>query len=234
MEENARNFIEAFVQEDLAFVTRYAEAIEKIYQATIDFEKSVIIEDYHIPRQDFSRLRSALVGTHAELSVILEPSYCYQFSVSDGVIAAVFPLYAYSREEAEERLKNFYAEADKYLALVDDSMDEFTKAVVLHDAMALDAEYVITKRYENCVEVYSSNYHQMMEKWGRCETYTEVYAFKNGEQVERFNALCVAGEIDECHLNGRELSKEDGQAYLDNLPEGSEIHVWFKDIESNE
>ena len=166
-----------YVQEDPAFETQYAEAIEKIYQATIDFEKSVIIEDYHIPMQDFSRLRSALVGTHAELSVILEPSYCYQFSVSDGVIAAVFPLYNYSREEAAERLKNFYAEADKYLALVDDSMDEFTKAVVLHDAMALDAEYVITKRYENGVEVYSSNYHQMMEKWGRCETYTEVYAY---------------------------------------------------------
>lgn len=69
---------------------------------------------------------------------------------------------------------------------------------------------------------------------GGSATYTEIYAFKNGEQVERFNALCVAGEIDECHLNGRELSKEEGQAYLDNLPEGSEIHVWFKDIESNE
>ena len=69
---------------------------------------------------------------------------------------------------------------------------------------------------------------------GGSATYTEIYAFKNGEQVERFNALCVAGEIDECHLNGRELSKEEGQAYLDNLPEGGEIHVWFKDIESNE
>ena len=74
-------------------------------------------------------------------------------------------------------MKTFYAEADKYLSLVDDSMDEFTKAVVLHDAMALDAEYVITKRYEDGVEVYSNNYHQMMEKWGRCETYTEVYAY---------------------------------------------------------
>ena len=166
-----------FVQEDIAFETQYAEAIEKIYQATMNFEEVIYIDEYNISRQDFSRLRTELIGTHAELSLILDQTYCFQFGVADDVIMALFPIYAYSRDEAEKRLKDFYSEADKYLSLVDDSMDEFTKAVVLHDAIVLDAEYVITKRYEDGVEVFSNNYHQMMEKWGRCETYTEVYAY---------------------------------------------------------
>lgn len=63
-------------------------------------------------------------------------------------------------------------------------------------------------------------------------TYTEIFAFKDGEQTEHFTALCVYGEIDECHLNGRELTKEEGQAYLDNLPnDASEINAWFRDID---
>ena len=183
-----------FVQEDLAFVTRYAEAIEKIYQATMNFEEVIYIDEYNIPRQDFSRLRTELIGTHAELSLILDTTYGFQFGVADDVLVALFPIYAYSREEAEERMKTFYAEADKYLALVDDSMDEFTKAVVLHDAIVLDAEYVITKRYEDGVEVFSNNYHQMMEKWGRCETYTEVYAYLLA-QVGIHSEIVNSGEM---------------------------------------
>ena len=183
-----------YVQEDLAFVTRYAEAIEKIYQATMNFEEVIYIDEYNIPRQDFSRLRTELIGTHAELSLILDTTYGFQFGVADDVLVALFPIYAYSREEAEERMKTFYAEADKYLALVDDSMDEFTKAVVLHDAIVLDAEYVITKRYEDGVEVFSNNYHQMMEKWGRCETYTEVYAYLLA-QVGIHSEIVNSGEM---------------------------------------
>lgn len=194
-----------YVQEDPAFEAQYAEAIEKIYQATMNFEEVIYIDEYHISREDFSRLRSELIGTHAELSVILDTTYSYQLGVSNGVLMALLPIYAYSRTEAEERLKAFYDEADKYLSLVDESMDEFTKAVVLHDAMVLDAEYVITKRYEDGEEVFSNNYHQMMEKWGRCETYTEVYAYllaQVGIHSEIVNSAEMNHEWLKARLNG--------------------------------
>ena len=195
-----------YVQEDPAFEAQYAEAIEKIYQATMNFEEVIYIDEYHISREDFSRLRSELIGTHAELSVILDTTCSYQLGVSNGVLMALLPIYAYSRAEAEERLKAFYDEADKYLSLVDESMDEFTKAVVLHDAMVLDAEYVITKRYEDGEEVFSNNYHQMMEKWGRCETYTEVYAYLLAQ-------VGIHSEI----INSAEMNHEWLKARLDGI-----------------
>ena len=65
---------------------------------------------------------------------------------------------------------------------------------------------------------------------GGPSTYLEVYAYKNGKQIEHFNALFVYGEIDGCELNDRELSKEAGQAYVDKLPDGKEFDVYFRDI----
>ena len=62
--------------------------------------------------------------------------------------------------------------------------------------------------------------------------YSEIFAFKNGQQVEHFTALFVYGEIDECGLNGKDLTKEEGKAYCDNLPKGEKITAYFKDIEA--
>jgi hypothetical protein len=58
----------------------------------------------------------------------------------------------------------------------------------------------------------------------------EIIAFKNGKQIEKFNCLQIEGKIDECSLNNKELSKEQGQAYLDKLPESREITAYFRDI----
>ena len=68
---------------------------------------------------------------------------------------------------------------------------------------------------------------------GGPSTYSEIFAFKNGKQIEHFNALYIYGEIDGCELNGKELSKEAGKAYVDNLPADKEFSVFFRNIESN-
>ena len=46
--------------------------------------------------------------------------------------------------------------------------------------------------------------------------------------------LEVEGEINECSLNGKTLSKEEGRAYLDKIPEGKEITAYFSDIEKKD
>ena len=65
-------------------------------------------------------------------------------------------------------------------------------------------------------------------------TYTEIYAFREGKLAERFTALMIAGEIDECGLNGKTISNEEGQAYLNKLPEGEQMQFWGKNTEAEE
>lgn len=61
--------------------------------------------------------------------------------------------------------------------------------------------------------------------------YVEIYTFKDGKRTEYFTALLVAGEIDGCSLNGRDISVGAGQAYLAKLPQFKEITAFFKDID---
>ena len=46
--------------------------------------------------------------------------------------------------------------------------------------------------------------------------------------------LEVEGEIEECSLNGKKLSKEDGKAYLGKIPQGQDITAYFRDIDTEE
>ena len=58
-----------------------------------------------------------------------------------------------------------------------------------------------------------------------------IYAFKDGKQLWELFVLEVYGEIDECSLNGKKISVEEGKAYYGKVPEGEKINAWFKDIE---
>ena len=46
--------------------------------------------------------------------------------------------------------------------------------------------------------------------------------------------LEVEGKIDECSLNDKDISNEEGKAYLDMVPEGEEITAFFKEINPKE
>ena len=62
----------------------------------------------------------------------------------------------------------------------------------------------------------------------------EIHAFKDGKRIWKLNVLQVEGEIYECGLNDKDISKEECKAYLDKVPEGQQISAWFKDIEPKE
>lgn len=58
-----------------------------------------------------------------------------------------------------------------------------------------------------------------------------IYAFKGGKQLWKLFVLEVYGEISECSLNGKNISVEEGKAYMEKIPEGQEITAYFRDIE---
>jgi hypothetical protein len=61
-----------------------------------------------------------------------------------------------------------------------------------------------------------------------------IYAFKDGKQLWKLFALEVYGELSECMLNGKEISKDVGKTYLEKVPEGKEITAYFNDIEKKQ
>ena len=75
-----------------------------------------------------------------------------------------------------------------------------------------------------------NNYLMLSGSAGGPSYYTEIYKFKNGKVVEAFNALEVYGEIDSCALNGKEISPEQGKAYMEAVPEATEPFIFWTDI----
>ena len=60
--------------------------------------------------------------------------------------------------------------------------------------------------------------------------YTEIIGYKNGKQVEHFTALFYQDQVEGSSLNGRDLSKEECEAYIQKLPESKEITAFFRDF----
>ena len=60
--------------------------------------------------------------------------------------------------------------------------------------------------------------------------YTEIFKFRNGKVVERFNGLEVYGELDGAMLNGKEISAEQGKAYMNAVPEATEPFIYWNEI----
>ena len=58
----------------------------------------------------------------------------------------------------------------------------------------------------------------------------EIHAFKDGKRLWRLNVLELEGEIHEGWLNDKEISKEETQAYLDQVPQGEQINAYFTNI----
>lgn len=62
----------------------------------------------------------------------------------------------------------------------------------------------------------------------------EIHAFKNGQRIWKFNVLEVEGEVYECGLNDKDISKEEGKALLEKIPQGENITAYFKEINPKE
>ena len=61
--------------------------------------------------------------------------------------------------------------------------------------------------------------------------YTQLFAIKNSQVVERFNKLEIAGELSEATLNGKTLSHADATKYTSALPVSREPYLYFINIE---
>ncbi len=60
--------------------------------------------------------------------------------------------------------------------------------------------------------------------------YTEIFKFKGGKVIERFNGLEVYGELDGCALNGEEVNVEQGKAYMKAVPEADEPFIYWTEF----
>lgn len=182
---------------DPGFIIGHEEALERIYEGYMAHSDSISLYDLRIPASDMLNLFGASIGVYPEVFFV---DRGFGYSMTGNYVSTFHPRYLYSAKETSEMLDEFYAKADEYLAYVDDGMDGFTKALVLHDRLVLNNTYEIERG-----DVYSSNYTFMVEGWGRCENYAECYAYllaQVGIMSEIVNSDTMAHEWMRINIDG--------------------------------
>ena len=159
---------------DAAFVANHLDALETVRDGALKLKSNIDISDYRLTESELSSLFAALRAVYPELFFV-DLQYRYSYKTIGGVNYTSSLLLSYdvsSVSELNAMLDKFYSKADGYLSLVDDSMNDFTKALVLHDAIVMNSEYFVAKD-----GVSGTPYTLMVEGWGKCEDYSRAYAF---------------------------------------------------------
>ena len=199
--------VDSVKDSSVAYQTENADMLYYIYRQILDYQTKIDISEYRIPydQENFQAIYDALSGIFPELfyfdtTVFDSPTYFYS---ADFYMKELVMNYNKSQSEIKAMLDAFHEKADYYLSLVDDSMDEFTKALVLHDALVLNARYQI--KSEGSETIDSTTYTFMVEGWGRCENYAECYAYllaHVGIESEIVNSDSMNHEWMKIHLDG--------------------------------
>lgn len=153
------------------------EKLAKLYQCIVNQEtfadgSSIDVSACNILLEDCDSAVYALLDIFPEINFVDATQGFSMGSNGQYLTSLSFANYTMTKEEFDTKLEAFYSKANQYLSLINDDMDNFTKALILHDRLVLDHYYQIETEAE-----YSSNYTFMLDGWGRCENYSEVYAY---------------------------------------------------------
>ncbi len=158
------------IEDQDAYYTAHKDVIDAIYDGVLNYESTIDVSEYRIPTSEFSPLANIFFNSFPEFFYL---NNFYMSYNSRNIITEFYPIYSTSsKEEATAMHSEFMNMADFYLSYVDDSMDDFTKALVLHDVLALNTYYPAADKMSQ-----SSNYTYMVQTWGVCQHYSQCYAY---------------------------------------------------------
>ena len=146
------------------------EIIQKLYDSVSAFGSYVNISSYGITLDEMQALASYFQNVFPELFYLKNVSCSYNPSTNIGV--GYIPYYVDGYDETSKQ-EFFTAAADRYLTLVDNTMDKFTKALILHDALILNSAYPYPLTDSN----RGDNYTYMVNGTGVCQYYSQCYAY---------------------------------------------------------
>ena len=154
---------EGVISFDESFYLKNKDACDKVADGIKNLEQHIDISDCKLSTGDVSELM--YVVTYRNPGLFYVTGAC-SYYISGNYATVIVPKYSYSTSEIEEKQQTLDSVIDKYLALVDNSMSDFQKAVILHDELVLRTEYAYDP----------SMYNILTEGKGQCIAYAFAYA----------------------------------------------------------
>ena len=150
-----------------SFLNENSAVVAALYNGISALEARIDVSRFGVPVNDLPALMHVMFLSFPELFCMT--GYRYEY-LRSGTVLAIEPKYTVADPEEKQRLF-FEAAESRYLPLITDDMDDFTKAVILHDELLLNVSY------DSARARLADNYTCMVEGWGVCQQYTECYAY---------------------------------------------------------
>ncbi len=171
------------MSESLMSTTKDAKLFKYFRNALMNLEERIDLSEFKIDPYELYNSIMVVRAVYPELFFVSEAYGNWRCSRDNsGLVTYVSPDYQYvdangkpDKQKINSMLKEFYAEADYYLEMVNDKSvykDDLSKAMLLHDEIVLDMRYDLSNR---------SNYTFAMDKYGVCVNYAELYAYLLGQ-----------------------------------------------------
>ncbi len=141
-------------------------------------EKQIDIAECRIPLNAVQTCVLQVLNSHAELFYV---DSSFRYGTMDGAYASVIePNYNLfvGAGQIEEALKEIDAVADEAVALVTDDMEDYEKALVIHDWLAVRCEYDQERFLSGTVPAESHTiYGPFINKVAVCDGYAKAYQY---------------------------------------------------------
>lgn len=135
------------------------------------------LTDCQIQVRDLAQQYFQVLNSHEECFWVSE-SCPYSYDPNTGLVVSVRPVYSMSRAEAEEASRQIRAAAAEAKALVPAGMEDYEKALIIHDWLAVYCEYDKENLDRgNVPEISHSIAGALAEKQAVCDGYAKAYQY---------------------------------------------------------
>lgn len=147
------------------------ELCDRIADGMKNFEEQIYIGDFKITsKAGAGYIMKTVIRKHPELFFVDATKYMMG---SDGTyIAVICPIYLTDKQTAHSQIDEFNFKVSQYLSKINGDMNEFEKAVVLHDELALNCRYA-----ESDGVIAVSAYDAIVNGEANCQGYSEAYSY---------------------------------------------------------
>ena len=149
--------------------TSYSSAAYKtVYDGIKGYQSAIDISSYKMNGDQLASLMQD-IKNNEPMFYYLGKSYSYSASISSGKITALKPKYSYTEQEIPTMNSFINSELDSILKTLPNGLDEYEKALYLHDYICVNFEYDLKGTG------YHDIYNMLLYKRGVCQAYTLLY-----------------------------------------------------------
>ena len=147
-----------------------ATAQDIIYNGLINVKSYFDLSSYKIPIPEFLLIYSNVINDNPELFYV-SSNIQYGYYESNNTVASVYPKYSCTSAEIDSAKEEYNLGMAKALSLVDDTMTDLQKAIIIHDYVCSKAIYPTDEK-----DIYHSAYGFFKDYKIVCAGYALVYS----------------------------------------------------------